>query len=354
VSGGPYGRGKAPERACMKVALWPVQDRMLWFTALAPTDPFEAEGGACSGNLAISNQKTEKGYGRWLTWLTITGQLNQALPPDERITRDRVLAYIAHLAEIGNSTRTILCRLQELGDMARVLAPNMSSSFIKRIASYVRARHTPARDKRSRLAMTDELVALGMQLMASAETEPTPRLAGMAFRDGLVIALLALRPLRRKNLAELVIDLTLCRLGNDWVIRPKSMKTRTPIECLWPEVLVPALTTYLAVHRPCLTALRGRWAAPIGDALWVSAHGSPMTQMALYDIICARTRPALGKAVNPHRFRDSAATTMAVEDPDHVRLVSSLLGHRSTATTERYYQQAQSLDAHRRYLEVIQ
>ena len=351
---GYYAR--APERACMKVALWPAQDRTLWLTALAPADPFAPGGGARARYSAISNRKTEKGYGRWLTWLAATGQLDAAAPPGERITPDRVMVYTAHLAEIGNSSHTILDRLQEVGDMARVLAPQMSRSFINRIASRVRARHTPARDKRPRLRMTDELVSLGLHLMAVADTEPTPRLAAMAFRDGLVIALLALRPLRRKNLAGLVIDVTLQRAGDGWVIRipAEDTKTKAAIDSPWPEALTPALETYLAVHRPVLSALRSRWAARIGDALWVSSHGSPMTQMALYDMIRRRTLAGFGKASNPHLFRDAAATTLAVEDPDHVRLAAPLLGHRTASTTERYYQQAQSLDAHRRYWTVIE
>jgi hypothetical protein len=65
------------------------------------------------------------------------------------IEPDRVMAYKDHLAALGNGSRTILDRLQELGDMARVLAPHMSWDFIKRIASRVRAQHKPVRDKRS-------------------------------------------------------------------------------------------------------------------------------------------------------------------------------------------------------------
>jgi integrase len=61
----------------------------------------------------------------------------------------------------------------------------------------------------------------------------------------------------------------------------------------------------------------------------------------------------LGQASNPHLFRDNAATTMAVADPGHVRLAAPLLGHRSTTTTERYYQQAQSLEGHREFQTVI-
>ena len=74
-----------------------------------------------------------------------------------------------------------------------------------------------------------------------------------------------------------------------------------------------------------------------------------MTQMALYDMIRGRTQDGFGDYSNPHSFRDAAATTMAVEDPDHIRLAAPLLGHRSPATTERHYQLAQSLDAHRQF-----
>jgi integrase/recombinase XerD len=78
-----------------------------------------------------------------------------------------------------------------------------------------------------------------------------------------------------------------------------------------------------------------------------------MTEMALYDTIRSRTKAGLGVASNPHLFRDNAATTMALADPEHVRLAAPLLGHRTTATTERYYQQARSLAAHRQFQEVI-
>ncbi len=78
-----------------------------------------------------------------------------------------------------------------------------------------------------------------------------------------------------------------------------------------------------------------------------------MTQMALYDQVRQRTREGLGKDVNLHLFRDAAATTLAIIDPQHVRAASTLLGHRSPATTETYYQQAQSIEAHRRFASIV-
>ena len=75
----------------------------------------------------------------------------------------------------------------------------------------------------------------------------------------------------------------------------------------------------------------------MGNALWVSSDGSPMEPRALYDIIVARTAEAYGTPISPHLFRDCASTSIAIEDPEHVRIASQILGHRSAATTERYY-----------------
>ena len=73
----------------------------------------------------------------------------------------------------------------------------------------------------------------------------------------------------------------------------------------------------------------GRWTAPVNDHLWVSSEASPQTQMSIYQQICKRTRTAFGNAVNPHMFRDAAATTLAMEDPTHVRISARILGHHS-------------------------
>ena len=74
-----------------------------------------------------------------------------------------------------------------------------------------------------------------------------------------------------------------------------------------------------------------------------------MTEMGIYLRICALTQQRFGHAVNPHLFRDSAATSIAIEDPEHVHIIRSVLGHSTIQTSERYYVHAQSLEASRRY-----
>ena len=355
MSGAFHGRGRSPERACRKLKDWPQTDRRLWEAALQPGDPLEP-GGARARYAAISNRKVERGYGRWLTWLAGQDALDPAVAPADRITRERVGAYVNDLERLGNGTQTVLARLQELYEAAFVMEPGRDWQWIRRIASKIRARHVPVRDKRTRIIGNDELYGLGLRLMSEAETESTDRLRTIAFRDGLIIALLALRPMmRRRNLAALKLDRHIRRIGSTWIVSIPESETKTgaPMEFPWPESLVGALEQWLQRWRPHLLCLKNRWTRPAGNALWISSHGSPMCQQAIYDRLVERTRAAFGKAINPHLFRDCAATTLAIVDPEHVRLAAPLLGHRTFSTTERHYLQANMIQASHQWQQEI-
>lgn len=211
-----------------------------------------------------------------------------------------------------------------------MLAPQKDWKFLQQITGKVRGGREPASDKRARLVGTGQLFGLGLQLMQDASGQSSPLRSAILFRDGLIIALLSLRPLRRRNLAELTIGQDLLRTGEGWtILLPASAtKTHTALEDPWPEALLAALDTYLTTHRPVLVARHGRWHIALCDRLWVSSDGSPFTQMGIYDRIIQRTRKAFGRSVNPRLFRDEAATAMAIHDPIHVRLAAPLLGHR--------------------------
>lgn len=78
-------------------------------------------------------------------------------------------------------------------------------------------------------------------------------------------------------------------------------------------------------------------------------HGAAMTEIGIYFAISELTKKRFGHVVNPHLFRDCAATSITIEDPEHVHIVRSVLGHASLQTSERYYIHAQTLEASRRY-----
>lgn len=127
-------------RLCLPVRHWPPMDQALW--RAAQEDLLAGEEGSRGDHKPISNRKVEKGYGRWLSWLAQTGQLDPDLPPGERITRDRAKAYIRDLARV-NGRSTLLNRLQELHDAACAMAPGADWLWIRRMAAWVRRRREP-------------------------------------------------------------------------------------------------------------------------------------------------------------------------------------------------------------------
>jgi integrase/recombinase XerD len=331
-------------RRCKPVEQWPELDRQHWKSALQPGDLLE-EGGCRAGRSYCSNRAMQKGYGRWLAWLDADRSLDAQIPPGARITRDRVKAYARHL-ETENASGTVIARLIELKVMAAIMDPGKDWSWIYRIASSIRARHKPARPKRHRLVHSESLLDLGLGLMAKAEGESTALRRFKRYRDGLLIATLASRQLRLRNLTGLILGQTLVQRGDGWWIQIPAGETKTkdPIEAPWPEMLVRHLEIYLADHRAGIVALRGAGS----EALWLSMYGRPMTDNAIYIRIVARTREGLGQPIHPHLFRDAATTSIAIDDPKHIGIATRLLGHRNLSTTERYYNQARSIEASRR------
>ena len=270
------------ERRCKPVEQWPQLDRQYWKAALQPGDLLD-EGGCRAERSHYSNREMQKGYGRWLAWLEANGPLDVQVAPGDRITRDRVKAYARHL-ETENASGTVIARLIELKVMAAIMDPGSDWSWIYRIASSIRARHKPARPKRHRLVHSERLLDLGLGLMAKAEGERTTLRRFKTYRDGLLIATLASRRLRRRNLTCLILGQTLVQRGDGWWIQIPAAETKTkdPIETPWPEMLARHLEIYLADHRAGIVALRGIRS----EALWLSMYGLPMSSNAIYILRC--------------------------------------------------------------------
>ena len=346
---------KDPSRRCLKPHQWPAIDLELWQAARQKGDILEG-GGPAANWAAHTVLKIQKGYGRWLTWFSANGYLAFSAPA-ERVTRANVAAYVASLQAL-NAPYTVLTRVQELYQAMSAMLPEEDWTWIRRIESRLRRTATPARPKRSRLVPTSELGAFGMELMAAADGPAggTPLQNAVGYRDGLMIALLAARPLRRRNFSALEIGRHLEKRGEAyWLCIPsEETKTHEPFEAPIPNELVQPLERYLAIHRPLLIQRKGRWnradaSRPAVDALWISKGGSAMTEIAIHFRIVTLTRARYGRSLSMHLFRDCLATSIAIEDPAHVHITKSGLGHSTLRTSERHYNHASSLQASRRY-----
>jgi hypothetical protein len=117
-----------------------------------------------------------------------------------------------------------------------------------------------------------------LDLMRRASSASTALERAVTYRDGLMIGVLSARPLRVRNLAGLELGRTFVWRGDAWWIDTPGEETKTneAIEMPLPDELTSAIEAYLKDHRPFLCRRRGRWTAPIGNALWVSQDGSPL------------------------------------------------------------------------------
>jgi len=201
------------------------------------------------------------------------------------------------------------------------------------------------RSKADRLVLTEVLLEGGLTLMAEAEGSKTLSPLGKAhhFRDGLMIAMLALHPIRIRNFADLRIGGNLIIINSAWWITLSATETKEdrPDARRIDEVLAPDLTRYLDEHRPVLARNNEG-----SNALWLSANdGRPMTCNGVAAAISRTTLKALGVEVSPHMFRSAAASSAAIYASQTPHLGSALLHHRDRRVTEEHYNLASSLSA---------
>jgi hypothetical protein len=232
------------------------------------------------------------------------------------------------------------------------VAPDEDWRWLAELWMRLGRRAEPVANKRHRLRPARDLVDLGRRMMTSAEQETgwSGRQRAVHYRDGLMIALMAYRPLRLKNFTSIVLGVHLVQQSGGWWLQFPAcgMKAKRPYEVAFPAALVPELDHYLAVHRKVLLAGESGRLSPGTDALWVSEVGTMLEKGALASRIRKQTREAFGASLPPHWFRDAAATSIAVEDPRHVRDAHHILGN-TLAMTEKFYNQARTLAASRRH-----
>src|SRR6516164_2778137 len=197
----------------------------------------------------------------------------------------------------------------------------------------------------------NRLVEAGMTLVVEAEKFARYDLArARGVRNGLMVALLALCPIRLKNFAELEIGHTFKQVDNSWWIAlPGSLtKSGQPDERRVPALLNRCIELYLEQARPLLLG-----SGPSTNALWVSSTtGRRMTTKNLGTLISKITLETIGVNVSPHLFRTAAASTAACYGGNTPHLASALLNHADPHVTEEHYNRATSIAASRIYAEI--
>jgi integrase len=339
-------RGPKP-RLHLPYGQWPAVDRSLWERATGGDDPFTDAAGA---RLSKATQHTYLfAWQRFLGFLAIHESTALEIPPSERLTIERVRTFVAHLAET-NLPRSVAGQVDALYHAARVMMPERDWSWLKAIKARLYAA-APAHAPTGPVITSLQLLDLGQRLMDESKPAPSTPISmddAVRYRDGLMVALLAFIPIRRKNLAALEIGRHLVREGDGWfvIIPREEAKTGTPIEFPVPELLDSYLAFYLDVVRPRI--VRHSTCA----ILWVSPQGGALCYGAITQVF-SRLSSRLGLHITPHDVRDAAATTWALSAPDQICVARDLLAHSNLRTTIKHYNRARGIEASRAYRNVI-
>jgi integrase len=208
------------------------------------------------------------------------------------------------------------------------------------------------RSKADRFVLSEVLVENGLTLIAEADHSTTRSDLAKArqFRNGLMIAMLALHPIRLKNFASLEIGRNFVNIEGRWwiILGASETKEKRPDERRFDDMLAPMLEEYLSKHRDGLAQQSE------SNGLWLSsADGQPMTYSAVADAIKKTTLTAIGVGASSHMFRTSAASSAAVHVGHNPYLASALLHHRDPRVTEEHYNRATSLSAANEFARII-
>lgn len=335
-----YPRRRLPVQKALPIEQWPRADRKAWKAAQAGGGPLD-DGGLASHLSVRTREDLTKRYAYYLHFLASRGVLSYESPAAASVTPENIVGY-ADFLQSRLSTVTLAQSIYKVARVTKCIAPERDWSWLKGVVRKLDARAKP-RDKRADVVEITELRELGLKLMESAEIdqEKSPMARALLHRDGLIIALLATDPLRLNNIRHLQIGRTIVKDGATWsiVICPDDMKNRNAHIALLPDWITPHIDRHVEAYRPLF---------PNADrcvAVWMSRQGNPLSESGFARVTINRTQAALGKAINPHLFRDCLATSTAVHHGAHMGLAITVLGQRDQRVNQKYYNQANMISA---------
>ncbi|UWQ58625.1 tyrosine-type recombinase/integrase [Leisingera caerulea] len=337
----------------LPISEWPAADQAMWHALFAEGGPLDGQGPL------IHLRKTSRHslalrYGQWLKWIATTEPSTLACAPVERVTCKRLVQWLSSLDRLADMTRLMLVDGVLRVAMATATAPGRDWSQetkLRKRLKYHAGRGLQSR-KHGRILSSAVLLEAGLKLVeASASRLNHSLYAATDMRDGAMISLLALMPIRLRALAGLELGSSVI-VGQDLILVsiPEDLsKTGQPWEAEVPPQAAAALRAYIDKARPLL-AQRGQGNI---SSLWLNRKGNGLRYAGIGPCVARQTLRMTSVRVPPHFFRDAAATALARSSPESARLIRGVLGHKGFRTAERHYIHAQTIEAGRDYASLI-
>ena len=325
---------------------WPTADREAWERACVAAQRLRP-GGVAARMKPSTRTSLVRAYGYLLEFCRRNSFFDQNAEAGAHVMPEVIDAFVDELhGRVGSVTRASY--IGKIRRIATILAPERDLIWLYEIEGDLRYEARP-RPKYHRIVSSDRLLVLGLELIRRGETSNylTDLARARLVRDGLMIALLSLCPIRLRNLAELCVGRQLRRIGEIWWIILDGAETKTgrPDERPVPEILTGPIDRWLKHW--------GTLFRKPDDGFWSSTKGGPLAYTYVGHIITETTRRELGVAVNPHLFRDCAVYTVATTAGDRMGIASGLLQHTDQRTVEKYYNKGAMIGAVRRYQQIL-
>lgn len=329
---------------------WPVADQSAWAATCQPSERLKP-GGAASHLKDITRRDLVRRYGYFLDHVQRTEGVEQNAQAAAYVDPNRADRFRAEL-QARVSSVTVYGSIYKLRRMAQLLVPDRDFTWLMEFENDLGFVMLP-KSKFGRTVYTQVLIEAGLKLMAQADA-PTHRSAlsrARQFRDGLMVTMLALHPIRLKNFAALESGRTFKRVNGAWwiVLSGSETKENRPDERIVDPFLTRWIDRYLDTHHPVLA--KGN-VAP--KALWLSSNdGNAMTYLGIENVISKTTLETIGVDVSPHLFRTAGVSTAAAYAGANPNLGSALLHHIDTTIAEQNYNRARSLSATKAFGEFV-
>jgi integrase len=320
---------------------WSATDQFAWKEAIRPAVRLQ-RGGAAAHLAKVSQSDIANRYGLYLDFLQRNGLFDVRSGAAGFVIPKYVQDYMVELKNRVSSV-TLWNSIYKLRRAAECLAPDVNFGWLSEIEKDVAIVSEP-KDKTDRLVLADRLLEAGLTLIQEAESfAPTPMRRARNVRNGLMIALLSLHPLRIKNFATLQIGESIKKIEGHWwlIIDIKSTKTRRRDERRVPQFMTEIIDRYVDQYRQLLLGKKAQ-----NSAFWISStRGTQFTIKNMGTLISRITKEAVGVDVSPHLFRMAAATTAAAYGTWTPHLATAVMGHRDKRITEEHYNRARSFHA---------
>jgi hypothetical protein len=313
---------------------WPEGDKARWLAGTRSSGSLTAR--TYGGRLASASIiKFLEGYARWLGFLQHVGALDPQQSPGARLTYKRVGAYFRELQVRGNRPATIHGRMTELSFALKIIEPGLNFSWLLMPGGTSLEAILPKARKPKLLRDPEELLQWGMKKMDTAEALPGLR-CPVAFRDGLLIAIEAIRAPRLRSIASLELGKSIVeRDGVGWIcFGDDDIRTKRRLQYPLPGWLTSYVRRYTFVERTRL--LQGK----SHDAFWVSINGDPQSAQAIKLRMRVLSGRAFDTAFGIHSNRHNLASSMPYAMPNNPGAGAAILGISAKMVQEHYNRSA--------------